>query len=154
MNLAIWLVEWVHMLASVVWIGAMVILLFAIMPGMREVLGTDPAMKMVMRSIGVRITRLVNWSIVALVATGIFLIALGSEMQEDRSLALAMKHIMVAIMIAVHLGRWKVVAPRLSIAESQDPASRLSEGLRKLNMDLVWSNLALGVVVMFLSVYA
>jgi uncharacterized membrane protein len=154
MNLAIWLVEWVHLLASVVWIGAIVILLFAITPGVREVLGTDPAMRRVMKSIGMRITRLVNWSIVALVATGVSLMVLGSEIQEGRLLALATKHTMVAIMIAVHLGRWKVVAPRLSIAESQDPASRLSEGLRKLNMNLVWSNLALGVVVMFLSVYA
>lgn len=153
MNLAIWLVEWVHLLASVVWIGAIVILLFAIMPGVREVLGADPAMRRVMRSIGMRITRLVNWSIVTLVATGISLMVLGSGMQEDRSLALATKHIVVAIMIAVHLGQWKVVAPRLSIAKSQDPASRLSERLRKLNANLVWSNLALGVVVMFLSVY-
>lgn len=154
MDLAIWLVEWAHLLASVVWIGAIVILLFAITPGAREVSGTDPATAKVMRSIGMRITRLVNRSIVVLVATGVSLMVLGNGVQEDRSLALAAKHIAVVIMIAVHVGRWKILAPRLSIAESKDPADRHSRRLRKLDLNLVWFNLALGATVISLSVYA
>jgi uncharacterized membrane protein len=62
---------WLHLLATAVWIGAMVVLLFVIIPSGREVLGANSEFKKFMKSIGKRITLLVNISIIVLVITGI-----------------------------------------------------------------------------------
>ena len=139
--------EWLHLLATAVWIGAMVVLLFVIIPSGREVL-EDSEFKKLMKSAGKRITSLVNISIIALVITGI---VLGIEKDTGWSSTLLAKHVMVFAMIAIHLSRNKIIGPKLEQMVAQKSSGKSFIRLQKLQMNLVWVNLALGILVLFLS---
>ena len=139
--------EWLHLLATAVWIGAMVVLLLVIIPSGREVLeGSE--FKKLMKSAGKRMTFLVNISIIVLVVTGI---GLGIEKDTGWSSTLLVKHVMVFAMIAIHLGRNKIIGPKLEQMAAQKSSSKSFVQLQKLQMNLVWVNLALGILVLLLS---
>jgi uncharacterized membrane protein len=144
-------VGWLHLLAAVVWIGAMIMLLLVIIPSAKEVLGTDSTFKRFIKSVGKKMTFLVNVSIAVLIITGIILSISADENSNGLSVILAIKLAFVFAMVGIHLCRNKVIAPRLEQMAVREPASESFIKLQKLQMNLVWANLNLGILVLFLS---
>lgn len=144
--------EWLHLLATVVWIGAMIVLLFVIIPSAKEVLGTDSTFKKLIKSTGKRMTFLVNVSIVVLIITGIVLSISADENSTGWSITLMIKHAVVFAMVAIHFCRNKVIAPKLEQMAIKEPPSESLIKLQKFQMNLVWVVLTLGILVLLLSV--
>ncbi len=143
--------EWLHLLAIIVWIGAMIMLLFVIIPSARDVLSEDSIFKDFIKSVGKRMTFLVNVSIIVLITTGIVISLSGERNSASWSFALVIKHAIVFAMVTIHLSRNKIIAPRLEQMAMKKPLSESFIKLQKLQMDLVWVNLTLGILVLLLS---
>jgi uncharacterized membrane protein len=112
MDIIIVIMYLLHLLATIAWIGAMVMLLFVIIPCAKHVLGPSATLKELMKSIGERTTSLVNVSILVLILTGIIL-AIFAKSSATWSQVLMIKHAVVFVMVAIHLSRNKVIAPKL-----------------------------------------
>lgn len=92
--------------------------------------------KELMKAIGKRTTSLVNVSIVVLIITGIIL-AIFSKSSAVWSQILLVKHGVVFFMVAIHLGRNKVIAPKLRKMALKDSTSHSFVRLQKLQRTLV-----------------
>ncbi len=73
MEIVIAIIDWLHLLATVIWIGAMIILMIVIIPSAKDILHNENTFKDFMKSIGKKMTLLVNISIIILIITGIAL---------------------------------------------------------------------------------
>lgn len=150
--------KWFHLLGTVIWIGAMILLLFVIIPGAKEVFGSTPEYKKLLKSIGKRMTSLVNIAIIIIIISGILLAVSekNSEIEEEHSFKesfiFTSKVLLASIMVIIHFSRNKIIAPILEKMAAKDPTSKSFIRLQKIQMDLVWVNLTLGLIVMFLSV--
>jgi uncharacterized membrane protein len=144
--------RWFHVLGAVIWIGAMILLLLVIIPGVREVFGSAPEAKKLLGSVGRRITALVNAAIVMVVVSGLLLVLYGSDAESNQlSPALTMKVALTSAMIEIHLLRTVIVAPILRRGLPDGPPQRSITALQRIQSNLVWVNLSLGMVVMVMS---
>lgn len=142
---------WIHLIATVIWVGGIVFILFIAIPSARHVLGAEAGK--VMGEISKRFTPLTNYSIVLLVITGVVLAGLSKEFHVIRALenrwtiTLVLKLISVFIMISIHFYRGLVLAPKIgrTVSEAEKTA------LQKLSLNLVKVNFALGLAVLLLS---
>ncbi|MHA2337677.1 MAG: DUF2269 family protein [Candidatus Hodarchaeales archaeon] len=146
------ILDWLHLLATVVWIGAMIILLFIIIPSAKVTLKDENTLKDFMRAIGKKITLFVNISILIFFITGIALAILIETKSTEWFLILIIKHITVFLMVGIHICRLKVIAPYLERKGKENPLNRTFLRLKRLQMNLVWVNLTLGIVVLLFSV--
>ena len=150
--------KWFHLLGTVIWIGAMILLLFVIIPSAKEVFGSTPEFKKLLKSVGKRMTFLVNISIIIIIMSGILLAVSGRnlEIKEEHSfresLIYISKIVLASMMVIIHFSRNKIIAPILEKMAAKEPTSKSFIRLQKVQMDLVWVNLTLGLIVMFLSV--
>ncbi len=153
MNIIIALLELLHLLATVVWIGAMIVLLLVIIPSAKKtILPNETIFKDFIKLIGKKMTLLVNISILFFFITGIALGILKETKTSEWFTALIIKHIIVFLMVGIHICRLKVIAPYLERKAKEDPLSRKFLRLKKLQMNLVWVNLTLGILVLLFSV--
>ncbi len=153
MNIIIVLLEWLHLLATVAWIGAMTLLLLVIIPSAKKtLLANETTFKDFMKAIGKKMTLLVNISILIFFITGIALGILKESKSTDWFTILIIKHIIVFLMVGIHICRLKVIAPYLERKAKEDPSSRSFMKLKKFQMNLVWINLIIGIIVLLLSV--
>ncbi len=153
MNIIIALLELLHLLATVAWIGAMTLLLLVIIPSAKKtLLPNETPFKDLMKAIGKKMTLLVNISILIFFITGIALGILKESKSTDWFTILIIKHIIVFLMVGIHICRLKVIAPYLERKAKEDPLSRIFMKLKKFQMNLVWVNLMLGIIVLLLSV--
>ncbi len=142
---------WLHLLATVTWIGGIIFVLFVALPSAKEVLGTD-AGKM-MTAVTKRFTPLANYSILLLVLTGVALTVLSERftgvgtLNTAWTIALVLKHFLVLVMILVHFYRGLVLAPK--IVRRTFTTEKAS--LQKLSLNLVKVNFVLGIGVLLLS---
>jgi len=147
------LLEWLHLLATVAWIGAMTLLLLVIIPSAKKsLLPNETTFKDLMKAIGKKMTLLVNVSILIFFITGIALGILKEAKTTEWSTVLIIKLIIVFLMVGIHISRLKVIAPYLERKAKEDPLSRIFMKLKKFQMNLVWVNLMLGIIVLLLSV--
>jgi len=148
--------KWLHLLGTVIWIGAIILLLFIIIPSAKEVFGSTSEFKKLLKSVGKRMTSLVNIAIITIIVSGILLTMseknLGSEKEDSSSFIFQSKVLLAFIMVIIHFSRNKIIAPILEKMATKDPNSKSFIRLQKIQIDLVWVNLALGLTVMFLSV--
>lgn len=147
MDIIIVIMNLLHLIATIVWIGAMAMLLFVIVPSAKHMLGPSPTFKELVKSIGKRTTSLVNVSIVVLIITGVIL-AIFAKSSATWSQVLMIKHAVVLVMVAIHLSRNKVIAPKLKKMALKDSTSHSFVKLQKLQRILIWVNLALGIMVL------
>ncbi|TES94922.1 MAG: hypothetical protein E3J90_10850 [Promethearchaeota archaeon] len=153
MNIIIALLEWLHLLATVAWIGAMTLLLLVIIPSAKKtLLPNETTFKDLMKAIGKKMTLLVNVSILIFFITGITLGILKEAKTTEWSTILIIKLIIVFLMVGIHFSRFKVIAPYLERKAKEDPLSRIFMKLKKFQMNLVLVNLMLGIIVLLLSV--
>ena len=131
---------WLHLVATVTWIGGITFILFIAIPVAKQVLGTDAGK--LMGEISKRFTPLANYSIFFIIITGI---ALTSTNQW--TWVLIVKHVLVLGMVAVHFYRGLILAPKIAITESVFQKTFL----QKVSLNLIKVNFCLGMAVLLLS---
>jgi len=143
---------WLHLTATVLWIGGIIFILFFAIPSARQVLGAESGK--LMGEISKRFTPAANLSIIVLLLTGAVLTGLNRQysgvpafLENNWSSALTAKSILVLGMVIVHFYRGLFLGPR--IARTMADAEKKS--LQKLSLNLVKVNLALGLIVLLLS---
>lgn len=142
---------WIHLIATVTWLGGIIFTLFVAIPSARQVLGAESGK--VMGEISKRFTPLANYSIMLLVITGVALAGLNNDFTGIRvlenmwAITLVLKLILVFTMVSIHFYRGLVLAPKIgrTVSEAEKTA------LQKLSINLVKVNLALGLSVLLLS---
>lgn len=142
---------WMHLIATVVWIGGITFLLFVVIPSANQALGAEAGR--LMGEVSKRFAPIVNYSMVLLFATGIVLTAVNKQFSgignfvNDWYLGLIVKHVFVSGMVAVHFYRGLILASKMKKAKtSSEKAS-----LQKLSLNLVRVNFYLGLMVLLLS---
>ena len=142
---------WIHLIATVVWIGGITFILFIAIPSAKQVLGGEAGK--LMGEISKRFTPIANYSIILMIVTGFVLTAVNKQFLgignfgNSWSLGLIVKHVFVLGMVAVHFYRGLVLAPRIARTE---PASQKAS-LQKLSLNLVKVNFCLGLIVLLFS---
>ena len=143
---------WVHLLATVVWIGGIFFILFVALPGARKNLEQPGKF---MGELSKRFTPLANLSILLVFATGIIMsLSAGSfsDLGSSESQILFIKVSVALVMAGVHFYRGLILTPKIGkmTAEAR-PADAIAK-LQQLSLRLVKANLFLGMAVLFLSV--
>ena len=142
---------WVHLLATVIWIGGIAFILFIALPSSKQVLGTEAGK--LMGDISKRFTPFANISIICLIVTGFVLTWLNKHVSEigifenNWTSSLILKHILVLGMVVVHFYRGIVLNPKIVKTTSGTEKSTL----QKLSLNLVKVNFGLGLLVLLLS---
>lgn len=143
--------RWLHLVATLVWLGGISFLLLVAIPSARRILG--PAAGELLNEISRRFTKLANASIALLLVTGAVMMALagrpgGAPAPESAwSLTLVVKHALFLIMVLVHFFRGLALAPRIRrITEEAE-----KQALARLSLNLVKLNWGLGMLVLLLS---
>ncbi len=144
------IVLFVHNLCTVIWVGGMLMLGFTVMPASKDVLGMGPQTKKLMDTIQKRLSRIVYFCIVLLIVTGLLMAKRSPAFHglfhfgNPYATALSIKHILTILMVAIALVRSIVLGPK------EGPAAQQQE---KLKSALLFVNIALGILVLFLSAY-
>ena len=142
---------WIHLIATVVWIGGITFILFIAIPSAKQVMGGEAGK--LMGAISKRFTPIANYSIILMIVTGVVLTAVNKQFLgignfgNSWSLGLIVKHVLVLVMVAVHFYRGLVLAPKIARTE---PASEKAS-LQKLSLNLVKVNFCLGLIVLLFS---
>ena len=144
---------WIHLTATVLWLGGITFILLVAIPSTRQVLQGEAGK--VMGEVTRRFTPLANFSIFFLFLSGIFYMAIdsnisGETLKEGSGTAMLLKLLLFLLMVGVHFFRGKVLAPR--IAKTQSDGEKAN--LQKLSLNLVWLNFGSGLAVLLLSVFA
>lgn len=159
---ALSLAYWLHMLATVAWIGGLVSLSLLVLPAARQSLD-DQAYASLIGKLRRRLDPL-GWAcLIALVATGMFQMSANPNYQgflavDNRwAVAILIKHLVFLVMIGVSAFMTWGVMPRLQRAAllasrgQEPPDARRWQQQEKL---LLWLNLVLGVLVLGLTALA
>ena len=144
-------IYWLHLIATVVWIGGITFILFIAIPSCKKVLGAEA--DKVLSEISKRFTPLANYSIGLLVITGVVLAGLSKEFSGFKifenywTMMLILKHLFVLVMIIIHFYRGLVLAPKITRTTTDTEKANL----QKLSLNLVKVNFGLGLMVLLLS---
>jgi uncharacterized membrane protein len=144
---------WIHLVATVLWIGGILFIIFIAIPSSKQVLGAESGK--LMGEISKRFTPLANYSIVLLFVSGIVLAGLNKQFSVVRTLesnwtmALTLKLVLFFSMTAIHFYRGLVLAPKIMRTATQTEKA----ALQNLSINLVKVNLTLGFSVLLLSVF-
>lgn len=142
---------WMHLIATVLWIGGIIFILCFAMPSSRQVLGAESGK--LMGEISKRFTPAANLSIIVLVVTGAVLAGLNRQypgvafLANSWSSVLMAKAIPVVGMVAIHFYRGMVLGPKI-MRTTAEPEKK---SLQKLSLNLVRVNFALGLLVLLVS---
>ena len=144
---------WIHLVATVLWIGGILFIIFIAIPSSKQVWGAESGK--LMGEISKRFTPLANYSIVLLFVSGIVLAGLNKQFSVVRTLesnwtmALTLKLVLFFSMTAIHFYRGLVLAPKIMRTATQTEKA----ALQNLSINLVKVNLTLGLSVLLLSVF-
>ena len=142
---------WIHLVATVLWIGGIIFIIFIAIPSSRQVLGAESGK--LMGEISKRFTPLANYSIILLFVSGIVLAGLNNQfsgvriLESNWTMALILKLVLFFSMTAIHFYRGLVLAPRIMRTATQTEKT----ALQKLSINLVKVNFTLGLSVLLLS---
>jgi uncharacterized membrane protein len=153
-----------HLLATIVWIGGLVLLVVLVLPEARRVLGTDTAFYALLTRLRRRFMPMTNLSLAVLVVTG--LVQMSGDPHYDGVLqftnewsrVILFKHVAVAGMFVCGLALQYGVAPALERStllvehHKGDPAEL--DRLQRREARLTWINVALGVLVLGFTAWA
>ncbi|OLS14397.1 MAG: hypothetical protein RBG13Loki_2046 [Promethearchaeota archaeon CR_4] len=149
------LMSGLHVVATVVWIGAIIMYLLVIFPGLKEAAGPDPpAFNADMKAMGKRMVRLVDGAILLVIGTGIYLDlnpVEGSYSTGLGEILFPLKLILVLAMVTTHLCRTRLLAPKIGRLTGHGDKTPLARKLSKLQFILAWVNCASRLCVLLLS---
>ena len=112
--------------------------------------------KRLMKEISKRFTPMANISILLLIATGIVIARYEKnfigllEFNKPWNVIILLKHFLVASMIIIHFYRGLILNPKIGRLSSKINESKVAK-LQKISLDLVKSNLVLGMIVLVLT---
>jgi uncharacterized membrane protein len=154
---------WLHLLATVVWVGGLALMALVVAPGLARVLDDDARRADVLARLRRRFTPLANLSLVVLVVTGMLQMVSDSHydgllrLSNGWARAMLLKHVAVGGMVIVGvIMQWQLVP---AIERARLLASRqLGEGdlpaLRVRERRLSRLDLALGILVLLFTALA
>jgi uncharacterized membrane protein len=148
--------HFIHFIGTVVWIGGILMTLFVILPGSKTALESPPIVGKLMKEIAKRFTPIANISIILIVVTGIIIYfydknyTFFSDLENRWNMVIASKHVFVAAMIFIHFYRGLILNPKIERFSSQPNEKQISK-LKKISLDLVKINFALGIIVLLLT---
>jgi len=141
---------WLHLSATIIWLGGITFILLVAIPAARQVLRGEAGG--LMGEVTRRFTPMANLSIFCLLLTGMSLMAMNSKIsaeaiKEGHGTAMSLKVLMFLLMAVVHFFRGKVLALKIAKAQSDGEKARL----QKMSLNLVWLNFGFGMAVLLLS---
>lgn len=153
---------WLHMLATVIWIGGLAAMALVVLPAARRVL--EPAgYAALLEAMQRRLDPLAWLSLAVLVATGMFQMSanpnyVGFFAVDNRwAMAILIKHLVFGIMVAASAYQTWGLLPglrRIALRQARGLATPEVEGLRKREKLLLSVNLVLAVIVLALTAVA
>lgn len=144
--------NWLHLIAIVVWIGGMVTNYLTLLPSARESLD-PPVMGRLMGAVMKRSSRLVYISIAVLLVTGVIMMSLNKEYLGPLDLGnlwtviLLVKHVFVAILIILGVYMFEVLAPKLGQMAAKGPSPELAK-LQKVQMRVGRAGLITALIIL------
>lgn len=153
---------WLHMLATIVWIGGLAALALLVIPVARRFLEPD-AFSILLRNINKRLDPIGWFSLALLTTTGLVQMGASSSYEgllafgNDWSKAILYKHIVFFGMIAVSgYLTWGLTPSiqRAAIRRARGDGGHEAAKLERREIRLIYLNLALGIIVLVLTAAA
>jgi len=148
---------WLHMIATIVWVGGLALMALVVWPGARAVLGPGPELASLIRRLQSKFSAMAWASLAVLTATGLTQMA-GNEnytgvLQIDNpwAVAILVKHLAIGGMILIGVYMQMQLQPalaRLALLEARGHAAPEAEKLRQRELNLTRLNLVCGVLVL------
>ncbi len=154
---------WLHLLATIVWVGGLALMALVVWPGARAAMGPGPELNNFIRRLQRRFNPLAWLSLAVLIVTGLTQMSANKNydgllrITNPWTVAILAKHLTVGAMILIGLYMQLSLQPelaRLALLESHGRQAPDAEKLRQREMNLTWLNLACGVVVLGLTAIA
>ena len=148
--------HFIHVIGTVIWIGGILMTLFVILPGSKTALESPAVAGKLMKEIAKRFTPIANISIILIIVTGIIMYfydknySYFSDLENRWNMVIALKHVFFAIMVIIHFYRGLILNPKIERFSSQ-PNEKQTSKLKKISLDLVKINFALGIIVLLLT---
>jgi uncharacterized membrane protein len=159
---ALALTYWLHLLATVTWVGSLASISLLVLPAMRRSLGPETQLVFI-EAMQRRLEPIAWFSMSLLVLTGLFQMSVNPHydgflsVSTQWSLAILTKHLLGIIMVIVSaIQTWEVIpAIRRAIVRSKksDNATEL-ESLRKREILLLRMNFGLSVLILLATAFA
>ena len=153
-----------HLIATIIWIGGLVVLVIMVLPEARRVLGANPAFYTLLGGLRRRFFPLSNLSLAVLVVTGLIQMSGDShydgvlQFTNEWSQVLLLKHVAILGMAVCGLALQFTVAPALEratpLAEHHKGDAAQLERLRRRESRLTWVNVILGLLVLGFTAWA
>lgn len=153
---------WLHMLATVVWLGGLAALALIVLPSARRVLDATTYASL-LDALQKRLDPLAWLSLTVLVATGMFQMSANPNYSgllaiDNRwALAILIKHVVIGGMVAASAYQTWWVLPglrRIALRQARGMETSEAEHLRKREAVLLTVNLVLAVIVLALTAVA
>lgn len=153
-----------HLIATIIWIGGLVLMVILIWPETRRALNEYPGTYRMLDRLRKRFMPLTHLSLAVLIVTGLFQMTANPNYEgvlqftNDWSRAILLKHLAIGGMLICGIALQFWVAPALEraslLAERQkgDPAEWAR--LHRLEVRLTWINATLGVLVLAFTAWA
>jgi uncharacterized membrane protein len=151
-------------MATIIWIGGIMMILLVILPGAKESLESVPLVKKLMKEITKRFTPMANISILVLIVTGIVIVNYEQnftgflDFNNPWNIVMFMKHFLVALPVIIHFYRGLILNPKIGRLSSKIIESKVTSSLssrvtrlQKFSLDLVRVNLILGMSVLIMT---
>ena len=148
---ALALIYWLHMLATVVWIGSLAAISFLVLPAMKRTLNPETQLVFI-EAMQKRLEPIAWFSISLLILTGLFQMSLNPHYDDflststQWSLAILVKHILGIVMVVVSaIQTWEVIpairrgilmSKKINNAEDLDYLRRREINLLRINFGL------------------
>ena len=142
---------WLHLIATVLWIGGIAFILFIALPSAKQIMGSDAGK--LMGVISKRFTLVANCSIALLVLTGAAMAVLNNRfsssaiLENNWFIILVVKHILVFTMIVIHFYRGWILSPRII----RTGAGPKQASMQRLSISLVKTNFGLGIAMLLIA---
>ncbi len=148
--------HFLHILATVVWFGGIIMILLVILPGVKAALESSSLIKKLMGNITKRFTPMANISIFVLIITGVIItyydkdIISVIDLNNPWNVIMYLKHFFIILMVIIHFYRGLILNPKIKRLSSQNIELQVKK-LKKLSLNLVKTNFILGLVVLMLT---
>ena len=145
---------WIHLLSAVVWVGGIFFVLFVALPAAKRILGQQGKL---MGAIGKRFVPLANISILLILISGISMTLTSHSFSEVVSLnsswsqSLLIKILVALTMMSIHFYRGLILTPKIEKLTAEGSSTEEVRKLQHLSLNLVKTNFALSMVVLFLT---
>ncbi len=148
---------WLHMLATIVWVGGLALMALVVWPGARAVLGPGPELAALIQRLQQRFGLLAWGSLAVLTATGLTQMVSNPNytgvlvIANPWSAAILVKHLSIGAMILIGLYMQMTLQPalaRMALLEARGHPAPQAETLRRRELNLTRLNLLCGVLVL------